>query len=187
MTTNEIVTSFNSNVERVVPLPESEAAGVNLIRPWDTVVINKCIEVAVKWTRVNYPVTDSFERFWPLVEQELQSDRMDRLYADVRALMPELPACIEPGDSPGAPSRLEAFYDRVGDEDFRSVAFADPYDAEAYESSDGGTVRSQVWFNDQDGQIDIIELDHLDPERIAAAFRFMWAKHKAFYRNKPGV
>jgi hypothetical protein len=184
---NEIVTKINSNIERVTPLPEPEWPGVKRIQPWDKVVIDKCIQVATSWAKVNHPVTDTFEHFWPLVKNELRRDRMFKLYVEVRSLLPDLPVvALRYGDSPGAPGRLEAFYDRHDDEDYRSVCFADPFDEELYISHDGGNVLAQVWFTDDGGTLDIIELDNIDPERVAAAFRFMWNKHLPFYRNTEG-
>jgi len=182
---SETVTKINDRLERVIPAPGYEESGTTRIPAWDTVTINAIIEVASKWARVNHPVHDTFEHLWPMVQSDLNRDRTYRLYCDVRNLLPDLPVVVNRyGDHPGAPGYMELSFSRDDNEDFRHIRLADPFDEEPYISTaDGTTVLMQVWYTDDTGDLDIIELDHMDPVRLALAVRHMWNKYNSFYRN----
>jgi hypothetical protein len=181
---NELIISAHSNYEQFIPAWEHAQPGTKLIPAWDRVVIDQIIATAARWAKFN-PVTDSFETLWPLVESDLYRARIVKLFGEVRNLLSDLPITIEPfGGHPGGPPYMEAIaFNTPTDGDYATVSFGGTYDETSYTSIDGSTVVSQVWFTDQNGDIDVIELDHLDADRIALAFRHMWDKHTPKYRN----
>ena len=169
---------------KVIPTPDHEPAVLGPIQSWDP-IIDDLIDISQRWARIGYPVTDNFKHFWGIVQDTRQGENMYKLYREVRDLLPDLPVMAQRhGDSPGAPGRLEIFFDGDAD-DWRSVCFADPYDQKSYINKNGKRILGQIWYTDTGGTMDIIEVDHLEPERIAAAVRYMYDKWAAKYVNDP--
>ena len=164
---------------RTIPTPEPEVSGDTRIQSYDP-IIGHILEQASGWARVHYPATDSFESIWGLAVEAERRATQHRHYMAVRELLPDLLIMVHlHGDSPGAPGYLELNFDREGDEDYRSVCYADPMDG-PYKTDDGRTITGQVWYNNGD-LADILEFEVCSAERIAAAIVFMWNKYKAVY------
>ena len=79
------------------------------------------IAIARKWSVYGDGITGSFEEFWGIVQNTRKQESMYKLYLEVRALLPHLPIMAHRhGDTPGAPGRMEIFFDGDAD-DWRSV------------------------------------------------------------------
>ena len=167
---------------KIIPTPEPEVGTLGPIQSWDP-ICDDIIAIAASWANLGHPITDSFKHLWDVVQATRRGERMFKLYKEVRNLLPDLPVMAHRyGDSPGAPGRLEVFFDNDAD-DYRSVCFADPYDRVSYINDNGKRIVGQVWYSSPNGDVDIIELDHLEPERVAAAVRYMYLKWSAEYVN----
>lgn len=163
---------------RTIPTPEPEATDTR-IQSYDP-IIGHIIEQASSWARVNYPATDSFDTIWNLAVGAERRLSQHSHYLAVREVLWDLPITVHlHGDSPGGPGYLELIFDREGDEDYRSICYADPMDGD-YTTEDGRTIRGHVWFNDG-GMLDIIEIEVVTVPRVAAAIQFMWNKYKPVY------
>lgn len=167
---------------KVFPDPELEPVDDARVQAWDTPMIEALIECYHRWNLIGYPVADSHE-LWGLAVSDMRRARMFELNKDVRNLLPNWSAEVHShGDSPGSVGYGEVVLGSDSD-GFRRVLWGDTYDEEPYKKLDGRTIVFHVWYTDDNGNLDIIEFEHLDAARIACAVRYMCEKYAPKWVN----